>query len=113
MFIYSAHANSAPVYAWTVDSRPWMKWAFWAGLDGVVTGDVGAYKEVVGEEESLGAGERAGRGSVGVWKSIWLSGAHLLAAVVVAAYTVIGGGRHVRKTPRRGGKGWRRLVGGG
>lgn len=91
-----------------------MKWAVWAGLDGVLTDEVGAYKEVVREEESLGAEERAGRGSLGVWTSFWLAGAHLLAAVVVAAYTVIGGGRHVRRTPTtRGGKGWRRLVGGG
>lgn len=79
-----------------------MKWAVWAGLDGVVTDEVEVFREVVKAEALGGQGERR-RSPVGVWKSVWLSGAHLLAAVAVAAYSVLGGGR-LRKRPRRGGK---------
>lgn len=99
LFIYSARSTRAPVYAWTVNARPWMKWAVWAGLDGVVTDEVEIFREVVGAAEGE-EGARKGGSPVGVWRSVWLSGAHLLAAVAVAAYSVLGGGR-LRRRPKR------------
>ena len=71
----------------------------------MVTDEVEVFREVVKAEAEGEQGEkrRRRRSPVGVWKSVWLSGAHLLAAVAVAAYSVLGGGR-LRKRPRRGAK---------
>ncbi|KAF6833921.1 glycerophosphoryl diester phosphodiesterase [Colletotrichum plurivorum] len=45
-FIRDVHGAERAVFAWTVNDEEWMEWCIKAGVDGVITDEVGVYLDV-------------------------------------------------------------------
>ncbi len=102
-FRRAARARGRKIYVWTVNEVGWMEWAVRKGVDGVITDDVGRYREV---RERLGGGKGGVRwtGMVGLYAK-----AAMLQAMAVVFSVVFW-----RRLSARGvGKGKRVVVGGG
>ena len=100
-FRRAARARGRKIFVWTVNEVGWMEWCVRKGVDGVITDDVGRYREV---REWFGGRGGGGKG-VG-WPG--MVGLYARAAVLQAMVLVFS----VVFWHRLSGKGRRKVVGG-